>query len=356
MIYNFAAGPACLPAEVLSEIREGIPHWQEGISVMEWGHRSAPIIAMMEETRENLRKLLSVPEEFTILFMQGGARAQFSAIPMNLLQGARCPDYVITGMWSAFAFEEAKKYCTPHCVTDGQANNYTQIPDEKSWQLTPDAPYLHYTDNETVHGLEFPFIPSTRAWLVCDMTSNLLTRPIDFSRYGAIYAGAQKNLGISGITVVLVRKSLLGKALTATPSVLDYTVFDESQSLYNTAPVFAWYVLGLILKWCLSQGGISSLSKACSEKSQLIYDVIDNSDFYTNAVLPMYRSRLNVPFQLPSAAVEAEFIKQANAQDLRQLKGHKALGGCRASIYNAMPLQGVQALAQFMRTFEQQHG
>jgi phosphoserine aminotransferase len=354
-VYNFGAGPACLPTEVLEQIRDDIPNWYEGMSVMELSHRSAPVLKMVEEIEADVRKLLSVPDDFAVLFMQGGARGQFASVPMNLLRGLPSADYLVTGTWSQLALEEAKKYCNPHCVATGEAQHFTRIPDEKSWTVNDNAPYFHYTDNETIHGVEFASLPNVKPLLVSDMTSNIVTKPIDFSRIGLIYASAQKNLGIAGITLIIMRKELLGHAVAFTPSILNYDVFYQSKSLHNTSPVFCWYVLGLMVKWCLAQGGIHALAKACEQKSQVIYELIDNSSFYTNPVFPEHRSRINIPFRLPNEDLEAQFIQAASQQNLMQLKGHIYLGGCRASLYNAMPLEGVQALAKFMRSFEKEH-
>ena len=363
MIYNFGAGPACLPNEVLNQIKADIPDWYEGMSIMELSHRAKCVMDLTAEIEADLRKVLSIPEEFAVLFMHGGARGQFSAIPLNCLHSAPVADYLITGMWSKLAYYEAEKYCQPNSVVpiDTLENTFeSRIPDESTWQLSKNAPYLHYTDNETIQGLEFPAVPqitlNPHQWLICDMTSNILSRPIDFSRMGLIYASAQKNLGIAGITVVIVRKSLLGKAHPLTPSIFDYKNYYESHSLYNTAPVFCWYVLGLVVKWFIKNGGMPAFEASCAEKSRLVYDVIDHSDFYTNPVFKPHRSRINIPFRLPTEALETLFDQQAWSQGLKQLKGHKAVGGLRASLYNAMPMSGVKDLVDFMKHFEKTHG
>jgi len=336
-IYNFGAGPACLPIEVLNQIRTDIPDWYEGMSVMEISHRLPVFMDLAQSIEQDLRTLLKIPDEFAVLFMPDGARSQFSAVPLNLLKGATTANYLITGYWSELAFIEAKKYCQP------QAND-------------KNAAYLHYTDNETIQGIEFHQIPhSDGQWLVSDMTSNILTKPIDFKPYGLIYASAQKNLGIAGMTVVIVRKSLIGHAHPLTPSMLDYDVFFKSNSLYNTPPVFCWYVLGLILKWAMKQGNIETLAFLCQQKSNLLYNVIDNSNFYKNTVPKEQRSRVNIPFDLPTDKLVSLFLQEASDIGLKQLKGHKLAGGCRASIYNAMPIEGVKVLAEFMKTFEKNY-
>ncbi|MGD9591688.1 MAG: 3-phosphoserine/phosphohydroxythreonine transaminase, partial [Candidatus Berkiella sp.] len=266
-------------------------------------------------------------------------------------------DYLITGVWSSLAHQEAKKYCAAHCVATGENNQFTQIPLKEEWSFTIDSPYLHYTDNETIQGLEFHTPPKCEGkWLISDMTSNILCKPIQFDSYGAIYASAQKNLGIAGITVVIVRKELIGKAHPFTPSTLDYQCYLDTDSMYNTPPVFCWYVLGLVLKWTKSQGTIEDISRLCDLKSRLLYEIIDGSDFYSSPVFKEHRSRVNIPFKLPSAQLESLFINQANEHGIKQIKGHKIVGGCRASLYNAMPLEGVKALSDFMKHFEKTHG
>lgn len=356
-IYNFGAGPACLPHQVLNQIREDIPDWYDGMSIMEISHRLPVFMDLAQSIENDLRNLLAIPDDFAVLFMHGGARTQFSAVPLNLLNNVDVGDYLDIGVWSAMALTEAQKYCKPHLVASAKNSNYTQIPSEKEWSFSDKSPYFHYTDNETIQGLEFHQVPARQGkWLIADMTSNILTKPIAFEHYGLVYASAQKNLGIAGITVVIVRKELLGKAHPMTPSMLDYTVYHQSQSLFNTPPMFCWYVLGLMLKWTQQSGDIEKLRMLCEKKSSLIYDLIDNSSFYTNPVNKAHRSRLNIPFRLPNEKVESLFIQQANEQGLKQLKGHKIVGGCRASIYNAMPLEGVKALVTFMQDFEKKYG
>lgn len=354
--YNFGAGPACLPHEVLNQIREDIPNWYQGMSIMEISHRLPVVMELTQKIEANLRALLAIPEEFAVLFMHGGARTQFSTIPLNLLNGASTADYLITGTWSNLAYKDASAYCKAHCAATTEATQFTQLPNDQSMSFSSDAAYVHYTDNETIHGVEFTHLPPTKKPLVSDMTSNILTKSIDFSRFGLIYASAQKNLGIAGITAVMVRKDLLGKAHAYTPPTLNYDLCYQQHSMLNTPPVFSWYVLGLVLDWTQSQGGCQAFAKLSLQKSSLIYNLIDSSDFYTNPVAQNARSRINIPFRLPEEALEKAFIAQAEEAGLQQLKGHKSVGGCRASLYNAMPLAGAQALCDFMQHFEKTKG
>lgn len=355
-LYNFGAGPACLPSEVLQQIRDDIPDWYDGMSIMEISHRLPVVVELTQKIEANFRKLLAIPDEFAVVFMQGGARAQFSLLALNLLGGAPTADYLITGHWSQLAAKDAQKYCNVHCVATGEPGNFTRIPDEGTWTFSDSSPFLHYTDNETIHGVEFPFVPKAPKWLISDMTSNIASRPIDFSRFGCIYASAQKNLGIAGITVVIVRRDLLGLAHPLTPDVFNYKTCAETGSMFNTSPVFCWYVFGLMVEWALKQGGIPAISQLRSQKAKLIYDVIDASEFYSNSVYAPHRSDVNIPFSLRTEQLEKRFLEEANKIGLKQLKGHKAVGGCRASLYNAMPLAGAQHLADFMKQFEKTVG
>lgn len=356
-VYNFGAGPACLPPEVLTKIKQDIPDWYEGMSIMELSHRLPVIMALTESIEADLRQLLSIPEEFAVLFTHGGARTQFSAIPLNLLNGAPTADYLITGQWSKLAYEDAKNYCQPNCVASSELEGFVKIPDENTWNFSEKGAYFHYTDNETIHGIEFPALPQTHGkWLISDVTSNIVTKPIDFSGYGLLYASAQKNLGIAGITIVIVRKSLLGRAHPFTPFTLNYDNWEKTHSLGNTPPVFNWYVCGLVIKWVLSQGGCQQMASLCEQKSKLFYDRIDQSDFYNNQIYKPHRSRVTIPFRLPTQALDALFVAKAGEQGLHQLKGHKLVGGCRACFYNAMPLAGVTALIEFMNEFEKTYG
>lgn len=354
-VYNFGAGPACLPIEVLQQIRDDIPNWYDGMSVMELSHRLPVMVELTAQIEKNLRSILAIPDEFVVLFMHGGARAQFSLIPLNLLNGAVSADYLVTGHWSKLAYQDAKQYCTPNCVATSEPTQFTMIPPVFDWTLSEKGPYFHYTDNETIHGVEFATTPSVSGkWLISDMTSSILTKPIDFSRYGLIYASAQKNLGIAGLTLVIVRKELIGHAHPLTPYPFNYEVCANSHSMSNTPPVFCWYVTGLMVQWALAQG-LEKLENDTVTKSKLIYEVIDQSDFYHNQVNKADRSRLTIPFQLPTPELTNQFLLEASQLGLKQLKGHKLVGGVRACVYNAMPIAGVQALAEFMQVFQNTH-
>lgn len=339
--YNFSSGPACLPKPVLQQIREDLPNWHQGMSVMEVSHRSAAFLAVIENATQQLRQLLKIPDSFSILFMHGGAKMQFAAVPLNLFHQEEIVNFLITGYWSKSACQEAEQYVN-HCHAIGHAG-------ERNLQ----AKFLYYTDNETIQGIEFLDAPNVPHGLIADMTSSILTKPIDFEKHDCIFASAQKNLGIAGVTCVIVRNSLLGQAHPLTPTVLNYQVIQESASLYNTPPVFPIYVLGLVVDWVVAQGGISHFQEKAQYLSQQLYEAIDQSDFYQNNVAPKERSRMNVPFTLPNATLEQRFLEVAAAKGLLNLKGHRIVGGIRASIYNAMPPEGVEKLIAFMREFEQ---
>lgn len=352
--YNFGAGPSCLPKDVLEQIKADIPDWHQGVSVMEIGHRSNPFMDLMQRAQVRLRTLLQIPDDFSVLFMHGGARTQFSAIGLNLFYQLPVVDYLVTGHWSEEACKEAEKYTHVHVISDNGARNCTDLPEPDQLQTTPESTYLYYTDNETIQGLEFSSSPQVNSLLVCDMTSNILTRPIDWSRYGMVYASAQKNLGISGVTVVIVKSALLGQANPLTPSVMNYEVVAKSQSLYNTCPTFSIYVLDLMLAWVEKMGGVAYFSEKAEKVSNAFYNFIDNSSVYKNVVNPNARSRMNIPFSLLTQEMEAAFLTQASKQGLLALAGHRAVGGCRASFYNAMPEAGVMALIAFMKQFEKE--
>lgn len=353
---NFGAGPACLPLVVLEEIRDKLTDWYGGMSILEISHRHSKVMEHLENIERDFRQVLNIPEDFAVLFLSGGARGQFSAVPLNLLQGAKEADYIITGFWSYLAQQEGGKYCSANVVASSEPQQYRTIPPFKSWQLSDKAAYFHYTENETIHGVAFQEVPQVDKWLISDMTSSLLTKPIDFTRFGLIYASAQKNLGIAGITPVIVRKTLLGEAHPLTPAIFNYQKFYETKSLYNTPPLFSWYVLGLMVKWVQNEGGCALFAKRNAQKAALIYDLIDSSDFYSNVVDKAYRSPVNIPFNLPNKALEEKFLFEAEENGLRQLKGHKLIGGCRASLFNAMPLEHVEILASFMADFEKRYG
>jgi phosphoserine aminotransferase len=356
-VFNFAAGPAALPLEVLEQARDEMTDWRgSGMSVMEVSHRSKAFIGVAAQAEADLRELLSIPSNYKVLFVQGGATGQFSAIPMNLTRADSTIDIVNTGSWSKKALGEAKKYCKVAVVSDAAASKYTTVPPQNSWRLTPGAAYLHYTANETIGGVEFPFVPQIEVPLVSDMSSTILSRPIDVSRFGVIYAGAQKNIGPAGICVVIVREDLLGRARPGTPAVWDFKTLADEGSMINTPPTFAWYLAGLVFKWLKQQGGVIAIGERNRAKAKLLYDTIDNCPFYRNPVEPAARSWMNVPFILAKPELDAQFLSEATKVGLTNLEGHRSVGGMRASLYNAVSLQAVQALTQFMLQFATRHG
>ncbi|GKX59170.1 3-phosphoserine/phosphohydroxythreonine transaminase [Leminorella grimontii] len=358
-VFNFSAGPAMLPVEVLRQAQQELCDWQGlGTSVMEISHRSKEFMQVAETAEQDLRDLMKIPENYKVLFCHGGARAQFAAIPLNLLGDKTQADYVDGGYWAHSAVLEAEKYCTPNVIdVKTQVNGLAAVKPMKEWALNDASAFVHFCPNETIDGVAIDEQPDFgNKVVVADMSSNILSRPIDVSRYGAIYAGAQKNIGPAGITVVIVREDLLGKARKETPSILDYAVLDKNDSMFNTPPTFAWYLSGLVFKWLKAQGGVTEMARRNEEKAQHLYSAIDNSDFYRNGVAPANRSKMNVPFQLADGELDKLFLEEAKAAGLHALKGHRVLGGMRASIYNAMPLAGVQALTEFMSDFERRHG
>lgn len=351
-VYNFSAGPAVLPEEVLRTAQEEMLDWHgSGMSVMEMSHRGKEFMGIAAEAETDLRELLSVPSNYKVLFLQGGASAQFSMVPMNLLRGRKSADYVNTGEWSKKAIKEAKHYGTVNIAASSEDRNFTYAP--KNLTLDPDAAYVHYTPNETIGGVEFNWVPDTgNVPLVADMSSNILSRKIDVSKYGLIYAGAQKNIGPAGLTIVIVREDLIGEALSGTPAMFDYKIHAENDSMYNTPPTYGIYIAGLVFKWLKKNGGLEAMEKKNIEKANLLYDYLDKSAFFHSPVAIDDRSRMNVPFTLKDPARDEEFLKGAKARNMVQLKGHRSVGGMRASIYNAMPLDGVKALVEYMREFE----
>ncbi len=353
-VFNFSAGPAAIPDAVLARVRDDIPDWNNtGSSVMEVSHRSKEFVAVAAKAEQDLRDLLGVPDDYSVLFTQGGASLQFAMVPLNLSTEGQTVDYVQTGSWSKKAIGEARQYCNVNVAADSADKNFTYVPPQEEWQRSEDAAYLHYTPNETIGGVEFSFIPNTgETPLVADMSSTILSRPIDVSRFGVIYAGAQKNIGPAGITLIIVRNDLLSKARALTPSLLKYSVYAESDSMSNTPPVFAWYVAGLVFEHLKEQGGLAAMAKINERKASKLYAAIDESDFYTNPVRKDSRSWMNVPFILKDAKLDEKFLSEAAAAGLTSLKGHRSVGGMRASIYNAMPEAGIDALISFMRDFE----
>lgn len=357
-IYNFNPGPATLPTEVLEQIRDELLDWHNsGMSVMEMSHRGQlfPKV-VVQESEADLRELLSIPDEYKILFLQGGGRLQFAMVPMNLLGHQQTADYINIGIWSKAAIDEAQRYCQVNVVADAKSSGYTTIPPISSWRLNKNAAYFHYVDNETVNGVEFNEIPNVSVPLVSDMSSNILSRPIHISRFGLIYAGTQKNMGIAGLAVVIVREDLMGSPQSYTPSIFNYKTQAAHHSLYNTPPTFAWYVTGLILKWLKRQGGVEKIAQINQRKADKLYQYIDESGFYRNNVDQQYRSRMNVVFTLNNETLNQSFLDESLQAGLAGLKGHSVVGGMRASIYNAMPLQGVDALIDFMKDFVKRHG
>ncbi|MGY1489985.1 3-phosphoserine/phosphohydroxythreonine transaminase [Methylobacillus pratensis] len=357
-IYNFSAGPAVLPKEVLQQASEEMLDWHgSGMSVMEMSHRGKEFISIAQEAEADLRELLGIPANYKVLFLQGGAHAQFSMIPMNLLRGKKMADYLDTGIWAQKAIEEASRYCEVNIVASAAGQQYRQVPLQSQWKPNPDAAFLHYTSNETIGGLEMFWTPQVGdVPLVVDMSSHILSRPVDVSQYGLIYAGAQKNIGPAGLTIVIVREDLIGETLPGTPTMFDYKVHADNESMYNTPPTYGIYIAGLVFKWLKAKGGLAAIEKFNIKKSALLYDYLDSTDFYNSPIALENRSRMNIPFTLKDSVLDAEFLKQAQARGLLQLKGHRLLGGMRASIYNAMPLEGVQALVGFMQDFERAHG
>ncbi|MDD2915957.1 MAG: 3-phosphoserine/phosphohydroxythreonine transaminase [Gallionella sp.] len=353
-IYNFSAGPAVLPKEVLQQAQAELPDWHgSGMSVMEMSHRGKEYMGIHAQAEADLRELMGIPANYKVLFLQGGAHLQFSMIPLNLLRGKASADYVNTGEWSKKAIAEAKKFGGVNVVADSGDKNFSYVPAFDTWKRDPNAAYLHYIANETIGGVEFNWIPQIGdVPLVADMSSNILSRPVDVSKFGLIYAGAQKNIGPAGLTLVIVRDDLIGQAAANTPTMLDYKIHADTDSMYNTPPTYAIYMAGLVFQWLKNNGGIAAMERVNIAKAKLLYDAIDASNgFYHCPVNKADRSMMNVPFTLKDANLDSEFLKLADARGLLQLKGHRSVGGMRASIYNAMPLAGVQALVDFMNEF-----
>jgi phosphoserine aminotransferase len=356
--YNFGPGPSTLPESVLNKAREELPEWHSsGMSVIEMSHRGKDFVGIAEQAEAILRELLEIPASYRVLFLQGGATGQFAAVPLNLQRDKTKLAYLSTGLWSEKAIAEAKRYGEVQIVASSKERGYTAIPSRSDWSIDPDAAYLHYTANETIGGVEFQSVPEVEnLTLVADMSSNILSRPVDVSRFGVIYAGAQKNLGPAGITIVIVREDLIGHAHPFTPSVLDYKLQADNGSMLNTPPTYNWYLLGLMLEWLKEQGGISAIEARNIRKADKLYAAIDGSSFYSNPVDPSVRSRMNVPFLLAKPDLEKTFLAQAKWHGLVNLEGHRSVGGLRASLYNAMTEEGVDALVTFMHEFELKQG
>ena len=347
-----------LPTAVLERAQRELPDWQGlGMSVMEMSHRSDEFVHVAEQAETRLRQLMQIPENYRVLFLQGGASLQFSAIPLNLLAAGRTADYIDTGIWSQKAIEEAGRFGQVNVAASSREQQYRTIPEQSQWQLTPQAAYLHYTPNETIGGLQFDAVPDITADvpLIADASSCILSALLPVARFGLIYAGAQKNIGPAGLTIVIVRDDLTGKAQSATPSLLDYAAQAKNGSMINTPPTFAWYLAGLVFEWMQEQGGVEAMQRLNQQKAALLYNYIDQSGFYANPIDRRYRSIMNIPFTLPDAGLEKPFLQQAAVVGLLNLAGHRSVGGMRASIYNAMPLEGVQALVAFMQDFAGRH-
>lgn len=358
-VHNFSAGPAALPEPVLTRVRDELLDWHGvGASVMEISHRGKPFLEVAEQAEADLRALMGIPESYRVLFLAGGAQVQFSTLPLNLLGERETADYVITGHWSEVARKEGARYCRANIAVSGYETEFKTIPNTGEWQCDPNAAYLHYTPNETIHGVEFDGVPEVEsAPLVADMTSNILSREIDIRRFGAIYAGAQKNIGPAGLTVVIVRDDLLGRASPLTPKVYDYGRQAEAGSMANTPPTFAWYVAGLVFQWLKEQGGVPAIEAVNRRKADKLYRAIDGSGgFYSNPVDPGCRSRMNVPFTLADPSLDGTFIREAEDNGFYALKGHRAVGGMRASLYNAVSESAVDALTAFMADFSARRG
>ena len=357
-VFNFSAGPAVLPEPVLQQAAAEMLDWHgSGMSVMEMSHRGKEFIEIHARAEADLRELMGIPKNYKVLFLQGGASAQFAVVPMNLLRGKIKADYVNTGQWSKKAISDAKKYCKVNVAASSEPENFTRAPKQSEWKLDSDAAYVHITTNETIGGVEFHWVPDTGdVPLVADMSSHILSRPMDVSRYGLIYAGAQKNIGPAGVTIVIVRDDLLGEALPITPTVFDYKVQAENDSMSNTPATYGIYVAGLVFQWLKKQGGLTKMEQINRAKAALLYDYLDQTEFYLSPVAKDDRSLMNIPFTLRSADLDKAFVQETEAAGLTQLKGHRSVGGMRASIYNAMPTEGVQTLVKFMKEFERKHG
>ena len=356
-IFNFSAGPAMIPTAVIQQAEQEFLDWNgSGMNVMEMSHRGKEFTSIANKADADLREVMAIPENYKVLFLQGGASGQFSSIPMNLLRGRKTADYFNTGQWSKKAIQEAKRYCDVNVVASSEENNFSTVPSKSAWKLNPDAAYVHYTANETIGGVEFDDIPDTGdVPLVVDLSSTILSRPIDVSRFGLIYAGAQKNIGPAGLTLVIVRDDLIGNAIPSTPITLDYKIQADNDSMYNTPPTYALYIAGLVFQWLKKLGGLKAMGEINQRKAEKLYSAIDNSGFYQNPVEKQYRSWMNIPFTLNNADLDAAFLAGAKTAGLLTLKGHRSVGGMRASIYNAMPEEGVDALISYMQKFAKQN-
>lgn len=357
-VFNFSAGPAMIPQAVLEKAQSEMLDWNgTGMSTMEMSHRGKDYMSIANKAMADLREVMAIPDTHEILFLQGGASSQFAMIPMNLLRGKKTADYINTGAWSKKAIAEAKKYCDVNIAATTEEGKFSNAPSQEELKLNPDAAYVHYTPNETIGGVEFDYIPETNGVpLVADMSSTILSRPIDVSKFAVIYAGAQKNIGPAGLTVVIVRKDLIGETIDGTPSMFDYKTHADNDSMSNTPPTYGWYLAGLVFAWIKDQGGLTKMAEINERKAGKLYAAIDGSDFYGSPVAINNRSLMNVPFTLKDAELDKVFLEEAAKQNLVTLKGHRSVGGMRASIYNAMPEAGIDALVKFMGEFAAKHG
>ena len=357
-VFNFSAGPAALPEPVLQQAADEMLDWHgSGMSVMEMSHRGKEFVSIHAEAESLLRELLAVPTNYKVLFMQGGAMAENAIVPMNMLRGKSSADYINTGEWSKKLIKEAGKFAKVNVAATSEATNFDRIPKRETWKLDPDAAYVHICSNETIGGVEYHFTPDVgNVPLIADMSSSIMSRPVEVAKYGLIYGGAQKNIGPAGVTIVIVRDDLIGQALPITPSAFDYKQQADNDSMLNTPPTYAIYIAGLVFKWIKAQGGLPGIEARNRAKAKLLYDALDASSFYSSPVVREDRSLMNVPFKLKDDALDAAFLKGAQERSMLQLKGHRAVGGMRASIYNAMPIEGVQTLVAYMKEFEAQHG
>ncbi|WP_038248091.1 3-phosphoserine/phosphohydroxythreonine transaminase [Ghiorsea bivora] len=352
-MFNFSAGPAMLPTAVIKRAQQEMLDWHgSGMSVMEMSHRGKEYMSIAGKAEQDLREIMLIPDHYKMLFLQGGASSQFAMIPLNLLGDKTSADYINTGMWSKKAIAEAKRYCDVNVAADTSEGGFTTVPSQDELVLNPDAAYVHYTPNETIGGVEFDYIPETGdVPLVADMSSTILSRPIDVSKFAMIYAGAQKNIGPAGLCIVIIREDLLGKASAQTPAMMNYKIHADNGSMYNTPPTYSWYMAGLVFEWIQAQGGLKAMGEINGRKAAKLYAAIDDSGFYANPVAKQHRSWMNVPFTLANADLDAVFLEGAAEQGLITLKGHRSVGGMRASIYNAMPEEGVDALVAYMQSF-----
>ena len=357
-VFNFSAGPAALPEVVLQQAAAEMLDWHgSGMSVMEMSHRGKEFIAIHAQAEKDLRELMGIPANYEVLFMQGGAIGENAIVPMNLLRGKTSIDVVNTGEWSKKTIKEAKKYAKVNVVATSEADHFTSVPAFETWKLDPDAAYVHICSNETIGGVEYHFTPDVGSVpLVADMSSDILSRPVDVSKYGLIYGGAQKNIGPAGLTIVIVRDDLLGQAHPFTPDAFNYKLQADNDSMLNTPPTYAIYIAGLVFKWIKAQGGLTAMEAHNRTKAALLYDYLGSTGFYRSPVAPDCRSLMNVPFKLKDESLDDAFLKGAQARGMVQLKGHRVVGGMRASIYNAMPIEGVQTLVAYMKDFEKAHG